>query len=186
MKTYRAARTDNGLGAITVEENGRAVRARRPRLDLRNHSPTGLERGYAGSGPAQLALALLADHFATVPAGAPVVLAICQDFKFAVISDLPWAGWTLTAEEIGIRLCRLAAEDERGFWRRVIGALDAEAFASAAVEGHGRQEPTDEELGRRVTITLTRAFPIAEDYAARLVTRYHQRRHEPMEGGLPP
>ena len=32
-----------------------------PRLDLRNHSPTGLEWGYGGSGPAQLALALLAD-----------------------------------------------------------------------------------------------------------------------------
>jgi Family of unknown function (DUF6166) len=32
-------------------------------LELRSHSPTGFEWGYAGSGPAQLALAILADHF---------------------------------------------------------------------------------------------------------------------------
>src|ERR1700731_504403 len=31
------------------------------RLDLFNHSPTGFSWGYTGSGPAQLALALLAD-----------------------------------------------------------------------------------------------------------------------------
>jgi hypothetical protein len=31
------------------------------RLDLWNHSPTGFEFGYGGSGPAQLALAILAD-----------------------------------------------------------------------------------------------------------------------------
>lgn len=31
------------------------------RLDLANHSPTGFEWGYLGSGPAQLALAILAD-----------------------------------------------------------------------------------------------------------------------------
>jgi len=32
-----------------------------PSLKLRNHSPTGFSWGYAGSGPAQLALALLLD-----------------------------------------------------------------------------------------------------------------------------
>jgi hypothetical protein len=32
-----------------------------PRYDLRNHSPAGFEWGYGGSGPAQLALAILAD-----------------------------------------------------------------------------------------------------------------------------
>lgn len=32
-----------------------------PRLDLRRHSPAGFEFGYAGSGPAQLSLAILAD-----------------------------------------------------------------------------------------------------------------------------
>lgn len=32
-----------------------------PRLDLSNHSPSGLSWGYHGSGPAQTALAILAD-----------------------------------------------------------------------------------------------------------------------------
>ena len=35
------------------------------RLDLVNHSPTGFEWGYGGSGPAQLAVAMLAHHFRT-------------------------------------------------------------------------------------------------------------------------
>jgi hypothetical protein len=34
-----------------------------PRNDLFNHSPDGFEFGYSGSGPAQLALAILAHHF---------------------------------------------------------------------------------------------------------------------------
>lgn len=33
------------------------------RHDLRNHSPEGFEWSYAGSGPSQLALAVLAHHF---------------------------------------------------------------------------------------------------------------------------
>jgi len=33
-----------------------------PRNDLFNHSPNGFEWGYRGSGPAQLALAILAHH----------------------------------------------------------------------------------------------------------------------------
>ena len=34
-----------------------------PRLDLANHSPSGFEWGYGGSGPSQTALAILADWF---------------------------------------------------------------------------------------------------------------------------
>ena len=39
-----------------------------PRLDLREHSMTGFEWGFAGSGPAQLALAILADTIGDEPA----------------------------------------------------------------------------------------------------------------------
>ena len=68
----------------------------RPRLDLRRHSPTGFEWGYGGSGPAQLALAILAtwshnDGFA---------LKHYQDFKFRVIGRLPHEAWELTGEDI--------------------------------------------------------------------------------------
>ena len=54
-KLYEGRRTEEG---VVVTADGRPLN---PRLDLANKSPTGLEFGYAGSGPAQLALAILAD-----------------------------------------------------------------------------------------------------------------------------
>lgn len=45
---------------VVIVENGRE-RALPKRLDLRRHSPDGFNWGYSGSGPAQLALAILAD-----------------------------------------------------------------------------------------------------------------------------
>jgi hypothetical protein len=56
MKTYRGFRDPTGTAIVEVD--GRPLELR---LDLDNHSPTGFEWGYGGSGPAQLALALLAD-----------------------------------------------------------------------------------------------------------------------------
>lgn len=67
-----------------------------PRLDLYNHSPTGFEWGYCGSGPAQLALAILADHLADDRQA----LDVYQRFKWAVIAELPRKRWTLTSEDI--------------------------------------------------------------------------------------
>ena len=58
MKQYAGRR--QGF-AVIVTVDGRRLN---PRLDLWNHSPTGFEWGYCGSGPAQLALAILADHCA--------------------------------------------------------------------------------------------------------------------------
>jgi hypothetical protein len=55
MKLYEGVRTDSGC-LVTVD--GRDLPMRH---ELRNHSPDGAEWGYGGSGPAQLALALLAD-----------------------------------------------------------------------------------------------------------------------------
>ncbi len=49
------------------------------RLDLRQHSPSGLSWGYAGSGPAQCALAILADHFNHHPEDASLVPAEERD-----------------------------------------------------------------------------------------------------------
>ncbi len=90
MKTYQGRR--EGHAAI-VTVDGRSLR---PRFDLWNHSPTGFEWGYGGSGPAQLALALLADHLCDDDAA----VSLHQDFKFAVVARLPRPGWTLTSEQI--------------------------------------------------------------------------------------
>ena len=53
MKTYIGIRQEDGALSVTVN-----AKPLNPRLDLCNHSPTGFECGYSGSGPAQLALAL--------------------------------------------------------------------------------------------------------------------------------
>lgn len=51
------------------------------RLDLRNHSPSGFEWGYEGSGPAQLALAILAFEYPD-----DIALKHYQDFKREVVA----------------------------------------------------------------------------------------------------
>lgn len=55
------------------------------RQDLMNHSPTGLEWGYGGSGPAQAALAMLAD----ATGDDAYALAMYQTFKEQVVGRLP-------------------------------------------------------------------------------------------------
>jgi hypothetical protein len=56
---YRGVRRPDGVRICRCI--GEAQEPLDMRLDLWNHSPTGGEWGYGGSGPAQLALAILAD-----------------------------------------------------------------------------------------------------------------------------
>ena len=90
MKTYEGWREGY---AVIVTVNGRPLN---PRLDLYNHSPTGFEWGYCGSGPAQLALAILADYLQDDRKA----LDIYQRFKWAVVTELPRKRWTLTSLDI--------------------------------------------------------------------------------------
>jgi len=91
-KFYAAIRTAEGL-RVYADTAPLA-----PRHDLRNHSPTGFEHGYCGSGPSQLSLALLADALGNDEQA----LAAYQDFKADVIAKIPNAdaSWHLTAERI--------------------------------------------------------------------------------------
>jgi hypothetical protein len=97
MKRYEGRREGY---AVIVTVDGRPLN---PRLDLWNHSPNGFEWGYGGSGPSQLALALLADHLADDDQA----LAQYQSFKFAVVAKLPTKGWTLTSDQIQHALASL-------------------------------------------------------------------------------
>lgn len=99
MKVYAGKRdlfNDRGepdaLGDTRVTVNGKPLRIR---LDLRNHSPTGFEWGYSGSGPAQLALAICADLV-----GDKRALAIYMEVKSQLIARIDAPTWTLTAEVI--------------------------------------------------------------------------------------
>lgn len=82
MKTYSAK--DFG-SRVVITEAGWRNRHLRPRLDLANHSPTGFAWGYEGSGPAQLALALLAD----VLGDDDRALRLHQRFKRRLVASLP-------------------------------------------------------------------------------------------------
>lgn len=97
MKTFVGQRL--GYAAV-VTVDGRRLN---PRRDLWNHSPDGFEWGYGGSGPAQLALAVLADYCQNDERA----LNLYQRFKWAVVAELPYRGWVLTAEEIEAVLQKL-------------------------------------------------------------------------------
>ncbi len=96
-----AARVDRLVQRQSQDSAGGA--ALNPRLNLRRHSPTGFEWGYGGSGPAQLALALLADCLADDRRA----LALYQGFKDAVVARLPHEGWMLEQTEIEAALAKL-------------------------------------------------------------------------------
>jgi hypothetical protein len=101
MKRYEGRR--EGYAAI-VTVDGRRLN---PRRDLWNHSPTGFEWGYAGSGPAQLALGILADHCRNDEEA----LNFYQRFKWVVVAELPYRGWTLTSDGIDAVLQKLRAAE---------------------------------------------------------------------------
>ena len=71
-----------------------------PRHDLWNHSPDGFEWGYGGSGPAQLALAILADHLSSEPDGDKLASMYHQEFKLRVVTEFKDDTWTLTTEDV--------------------------------------------------------------------------------------
>lgn len=77
-----------------------------PRHDLANHSPDGFEWGYAGSGPAQLALAMVAH----ATGDADLALRTYQRFKDEVVSRFergkPWSMTALAVQEAAKRLDR--------------------------------------------------------------------------------
>lgn len=66
-----------------------------PRYDLKRLSPTGFEWTYEGNGPAQLALALLADHTGNDSRA----LALYDRFMRAVVAELD-NSWELTSADI--------------------------------------------------------------------------------------
>ena len=67
-------------------------------LNIRNHSPTGMNWGYWGSGPAQLALAILVDCV-----GKDIALNHCSEFMRQRVGDFK-SEWSITEIEIKLWL----------------------------------------------------------------------------------
>lgn len=64
MKTYTVIRNRDSQIGVTVTETNISGNTRTYLLPhCVYHSPTGMETGYGGSGPADLALSILADYF---------------------------------------------------------------------------------------------------------------------------
>lgn len=96
MKTYIGERDDQGTLSVYVKEPGKR-RKLNPQFKIRNHSPTGFECGYAGSGPAQLALAICVDALKDSDQAQKVY----QEFKSKVVATLPRdGGWELTETQV--------------------------------------------------------------------------------------
>jgi len=89
MKTYVGGRS---LAGAQVTVDGKPLD---PRFDLKRLSPTGFEWTYEGNGPAQLALALLADHLGDDAKA----LRLYEPFMRAVVAELDNA-WRLTSSDI--------------------------------------------------------------------------------------
>ena len=68
----------------------------RPLEHVVRHSPTGLEWGYGGSGPSDLALSILTDYLGDQTLADKVY----QRFKSDVVSQWPYEGWRMTGAEI--------------------------------------------------------------------------------------
>ena len=101
--------SDFDIAYVGYRQSGQAIVEKRPgqerltperSLALVNHSPLGFEWGYGGSGPAQLALALLLDY----AGDETFALDHYQAFNTEVVSQLDCAGtggrWRLTGREI--------------------------------------------------------------------------------------
>ena len=96
MKLYQGGRSLDGA-VVTVD--GAPLP---PRFDLKRLSPTGFEWTYDGAGPAQLALALLADHLGDDRRA----LALYERFMKRVVAELD-NSWELNSAEIDQALAEL-------------------------------------------------------------------------------
>lgn len=102
---YVGSRYGQTTSVAVVDLKTKSANALDPGFRWVNHSPTGFEWGYGGSGPAQLAFAILLDHFKN----AGQALLYYQDFKESLIAHLVADTWELSDEQIEqvIRCIRL-------------------------------------------------------------------------------
>jgi hypothetical protein len=111
---FVGVRTENGC-KVVIRRRGLLDEALPLRLDVWNHSPTGFEWGYGGSGPAQLALAILC--YATKDDG--LAGKLHQQFKREVVSRFDQAAW-----QVHISIVRAWVADALQRW--VQGKLEVE------------------------------------------------------------
>lgn len=85
-----------------------------PSLRLRNHSPTGFEWGYLGSGPSQLALALVLDALLGLyPDDVAMRKALASYQWFKGLRVCCWGDtWSITAQQIRDDVAEFLKDDD--------------------------------------------------------------------------
>ena len=131
MKTYIGTRLEQGC-EVYVTEDGRQYPLPL-RLEIRNHSPTGFEWGFGGSGPAQLALAILADHLGPKqpPAACPYCGSRLEGWKCTLREECGYDG-----EKDGDKWANLTAHPVhyQEFKAQIVAALPKDGFTLSAVQ----------------------------------------------------
>lgn len=98
-REYHGIPEGNGYdnaGDVIIVHNGEQLGKLDPRLEDVNHSPTGFAWSYGGSGPAQLAFAVLYDH----THDRAIARNLYQRFKWEVIAALERGPFVLTSDGI--------------------------------------------------------------------------------------
>jgi hypothetical protein len=93
MKTYSGARTMDGIRVLVDGE------PLDERCDLKQMSDAGFEWTYEGSAPAQLALAILADHLGDDQRALSQYEAFMRDVVANLEND-----WEMTSEDVDVAL----------------------------------------------------------------------------------
>ena len=107
MRTYTGRRIAGDGCRVNVDGSELPIRR-----DLLDHS-LDFEWGYAGSGPAQLALALLADYMqsSSDPDDCESeAVRLHQQFKLDVVTRLPHERWLITSDQIRDNLRRIRGQ----------------------------------------------------------------------------
>lgn len=108
-RRYVGRRTEQGVVVNVVAADGTETPLD-PRFDLRKHSPDGFEMGYTGSGPAQLALAIVADALGD----AGRTQRLYQDFKAKVIARIKDDSFDITQDSVRQAVAEIEAKSGRG------------------------------------------------------------------------
>jgi Family of unknown function (DUF6166) len=103
--SYEGERGPDGCKVWRIEDNRRTRLDPRRSQKLFNHSPDGFEWGYGGSGPAQLALALVLDTLGN--GNNDRAVALHQAFKWKIVSRMAFEHWELSQESIVATIAEL-------------------------------------------------------------------------------
>jgi hypothetical protein len=105
QRKYQGVREVDGCQITVIDTPGGPGRELR---HIIRHSPTGLEWGYGGSGPADTALSILTDYLGREPH--PTMY---QRYKFLAVGAWPRDAFTTTGADIDLALERIRRDTGR-------------------------------------------------------------------------